>query len=151
MLKFGNTMKEYKEYHDNGQLRKHCYYNEIREAEIERVSCADNGEIMFSNITRVKIEGEYKSYYENGGLNKHGFYKNGKLDGLLKTWYENGKKANLTSYKNDNINRISTGWYKSGKLKYLFFYKNGENFGQCKNINRFSLETEIELELLFGL
>ena len=51
--------KEHKEYFENGQLWKHCFYL--------------NG----------KLHGEYKAYYQNGQLWEHCFYLNGNRLGFF--------------------------------------------------------------------
>src|SRR4051812_4733635 len=66
--KDGKCNGEYKEYHDNGQLIRHCYYKD------------------------GNLDGEYKSWYDNG------YYKDDKLEGEYKRWHDNGRLYIHTYY-----------------------------------------------------
>ena len=59
---------EYKEWYENGQIEKHCWYNK------------DN-----------TLDGEYKRWYDNGQLAIHCWCKDGNSNGEYKQWYDNGQ------------------------------------------------------------
>lgn len=113
-------IKIYKEYYNNGKLRTQCYYNNSK-AEKEKTKGIDidtqNGHsvIMFSNITRVKLDGEYKLWHENGQLWNKYFYRNGIIHGK----YEIIKPTRNKRKKNKLL---------------LFHYKNGIFFGQSSTL-----------------
>ena len=72
---------EYKEWWDNDQLYKHCFYND----------------------KSVK-EGEYKRWHENGQLYIHCFFNDeGNLEGEYKEWYSNSQLVKYKLYKNDEV------------------------------------------------
>lgn len=64
-----NNMRqgEYKEWYDNGQMSRHCFYV--------------NG----------KLHGEYKSWHNNGHMFEHCIYVNGELHGEFIKWLDCGK------------------------------------------------------------
>jgi antitoxin component YwqK of YwqJK toxin-antitoxin module len=102
------TNGEYKNWYDNGQLLKHCFYK--------------NG----------KLDGEYKIWYDNEQLSRHCFYKNGKIDGEFKEWHSNGKLSTYYFYKNGELDGELKEWYDNGQLCILCFYKNGKYDGELK-------------------
>ena len=103
-------MKEYKDFYNSGQLRIRCFYKK-QKTKIEKVQDAFNGEIMFSNISRVKMDGKCTEYYESGKIHKKCFYK----DGIL-----HGKFQCIRSTRNNR---------KPNKLSIMHF-KDGILFGQ---------------------
>ena len=72
---YGAEPEVYKEYWDNGKLKKETHFK--------------NG----------KEEGIVSVWYKNGKIQTKGHYKNGKLNGLLYTWYKNGQKMSLKALK----------------------------------------------------
>ena len=69
---------EYKMWHENGQLYKHCFYT---------------GSIR---------NGEYKLWHDNGQLYKHCFFKDGFEEGEYKKWDRYGKLEKHCFFKEDN-------------------------------------------------
>jgi len=58
---------EYKSWHDNGHLKRHCFFH------------------------NNQYHGEYKAWYRNGQIELHCFWGNDNLHGECKTWWENGE------------------------------------------------------------
>ena len=77
-----NIMKpkngEHKEWYNNGQLRKHCYYKD------------------------GILDGEYKDWWDNGQMWEHYYCKNGRKNGEYKSWYEEGQLCDHYYYRNGN-------------------------------------------------
>ncbi len=72
----GKREGEYKEYHENGQLKKIC------------------------NYSNDKKEGKYKQYYKNGKIYIICNYKNAKIEGIYKECYENIEIEIICNFKN---------------------------------------------------
>ena len=79
----GLKQGEYKDYHDNGQLWEHTFFQ------------------------NDKRHGEYKDYHYNGQLWEHSFYQNGKLHGEHKSYRINGQLKYASFFYQDkdlNVN-----------------------------------------------
>jgi antitoxin component YwqK of YwqJK toxin-antitoxin module len=96
-----NFNGEYKSWHENGQLSKHCFFKDD------------------------KLDGEYKEWYENEQLSKHCFYINNKLDGEYKKWHENRQLYILGFYNDDKLDGEYKQWFSNGQIKYHCIYKDG--------------------------
>ena len=101
---------EYKCWHYNGLLKKHCWFNK-------------NG---------LK-DGEHTSWYRNGQLAEQCWYKNNKWDGEYKQWWDNGQLSIHCWYVDGKRDGKFTGWFDDGQLMAVCWFKDGKQY--IKKIN----------------
>jgi hypothetical protein len=101
VLSKGKNEKEYKCWHNNGQMSLHCH------------------------LKNNKLNGEYKEWYDNGQILTRIHYKNGKKEGEFKKWYRNGQLQVHCFYKNDERDGDYREWNEDGELVVHLFYENG--------------------------
>lgn len=142
VLKNGKIDGEYKEYYENGQLKRKMKYNN---------GCEMDGESAYRMV--VEKDGTVKSYYESGKLqgtwhitemkydDTWKIYK-GKMNGPYETYHENGQLEREANFKNDNMDGVYKFYGKNGKIFMISNYKDGKLEGQTKiyNINGVLLE-----------
>lgn len=100
-----SALKEFKEFHPNGQIRKHEFYQ--------------NGQ----------LEGTRKEWHDNGQLYvQEESYREGKLHGKRKEWHEDGRLKKETSYL-IGAPFYETSWIFVGNLP---FQHEEQETKQCK-------------------
>lgn len=92
---------EYKEWHSNNQLFKHCFFKDgsmIDKCE----TWFDNGQLYQQFFLKKGMkDGEYKEWVDGGTLYKYCFYKDNKKNGEYKVWHENGQPEIHCFYKDN--------------------------------------------------
>lgn len=92
----------YEEWHENGCLRKQCYY-------------------AYNNY-----HGEYKSYWNNGQLHCLTTYVNGNISGDTILYHDSGKPWAHYFHFNDGYNGEYKQWNTAQEITKHCFYVNGK-------------------------
>jgi antitoxin component YwqK of YwqJK toxin-antitoxin module len=121
---------EYKEWHNNGQLKIHTTYKDGN-IDGEYKSWNDNGQLSIYS----GIDGEFKSWYNDGQLHIHTYFqghKGNKKHGEFKEWNDNGQLKIHTTYQNGDIHGEYKEWHDNGQLKIHTYYQNNKYHGEYK-------------------
>jgi len=112
---------EYKEWHPNGQLSKHCFFKNGKLSGRCRTYHA-NGvlkTLSFHKITgagRSICTNEYKEWYETGQLKIRYAINHGIRDGLYQEWHPNGQMKIECHYKNCFLHGNFIEWDETGTI-----------------------------------
>lgn len=95
----GEKTGEWKEYHENGQLKSIGQYESDKKTGEWR-KYRDDGQLhVIGEFENGEENGEWKYYYKNGQLFSIGKYKHGEETGEWKEYYENGHFSSIGNYK----------------------------------------------------
>jgi len=103
---------EYREWHENGQLRKLQHFKDGRE------------------------HGVCIKWWPNGRLWHKKECRNGELCGQRKLWYKTGQLKWYAHYEDNHVNGECKWWHSNGQLRSHAFYKNNQLHGEYKFFNK---------------
>lgn len=116
---------EYKEWHRNGALSKHCFYKGGMLFGEYKEWYSDGGMREHSWRQWKHFVGEYKSWYLNGTKNEECRYnQKGQLVGEFKRWYDNKQVQRRCYFRYGKLHGPYRKWREDGcLLKKCFFVK----------------------------
>jgi antitoxin component YwqK of YwqJK toxin-antitoxin module len=145
----------YREWNENGRIRKECYYKDNR-LNGPYLKWYDNGKKHVQSYLRNgKFQGPYREWYDNGKIQIDMYYQNdqphkkvsswyengrkyvecyyhlSKKNGLYREWHSNGEKFIECYYLKDKRHGLYLKWYPHGKKQLECHYKNGARHGKC--------------------
>ncbi|KAL6044977.1 hypothetical protein QOT17_016319 [Balamuthia mandrillaris] len=118
-------LEEYREWHENGQLRKLQQYVNGK----EHGRCLKwwpNGQLWHEKYcVDGQLHGPRRLWYKNGQLKWCANYKGGSIvHGECKWWHSNGQLRSEAHYRNDRLHGHYRFWSKNGQLwgEGYYFY-----------------------------
>ena len=140
----GNKQGVWKEFHDNGKVKKEEFYRDDKvngitkeynnQGQLQTLQKFEEGELI-KDAQEVEFAEFYKEFYEDGSLKTIGAIVNGKKIGIFREFDKQGNLLNCTVYKYDE--KLAEGivdtsgfyqgewrfYYPSGKLRAIGKYK----------------------------
>ncbi|MCA9393936.1 MAG: hypothetical protein KC900_07005 [Candidatus Omnitrophica bacterium] len=131
----GRKQGDYKEYTENGQLRRHYLYADNEQHGLQ-IEYSPNGNIKREfDMYRGRLQGEEKTYYESGELNKVTTYKNNRRDGPALVYRKTGLLQRESNYKNGRLSGNRKDFWLNGQISTLAKYQNGKLHGEFKTFS----------------
>lgn len=117
----------YKEFYENGVLKKECFYNNGVMQGVER-RFFENGRLLESvNYNSGNFNGVRNVYWENGMLKEVNNFYNGILTGETTYFYSNGKIRKTIKFDSSGRkNGVWKDYNSSGELIKQIIYENGK-------------------------
>lgn len=119
---------EYKEWHDNGQLREHTCYDATGAYHGEYNYWYDDGAVRIrSTFVYGAQHGDYCTWFRNGVQQLQSTYIYDELDGVYIERNESGQLLTYTHYRKGELHGEQKRWDTDGVLYHHFIYRDGKN------------------------
>ena len=137
-IQYDRKFGEYKEYHVNGSLIRHCFYINGKCEGFDKRNYASldgQNQNIFSKKFYINdlICGLWKEYYDDGSFHQRMNYINNCIDGEIKEFHKNGIiMRSLYFVAGHQIGNITT-YFPSGKVENKYIENTGENVLHAEN------------------